>query len=114
VAEIHLGGGLVSQRLMQTLGVVLGKIIPQTAPGVIHHAVVLEIDLVLDAPPQTLHKDIVKRTAPAIHADRPIRGLQATRLIIQHAAVDAQQFTLGAHTQGTLVAFDHRSTRRDG
>ena len=55
---------------MWALGVVEGKVFRQAHQQLDHRGVAVEVDVfVFDAPPKPLHKDVVIRPAPAVHAD---------------------------------------------
>ena len=42
------------------------------------HSIVLEINVfILDGPPQSFDEDVIKHTAPAVHADLHTSGFQA-------------------------------------
>src|SRR5439155_15754522 len=76
-AAVHPARRLISQRLVRPLFIVEGEIPPQSPLGVPHASIVLQVDLlVLHAAPQPLHKHVVERAAPPIHADRHPRRQQ--------------------------------------
>lgn len=66
---MHHVGGLILQRLMRAFAVVKGEVLRQADQQLSHGGVALQIHvLVLDTAPQSLHKNIVKRSAASIHA----------------------------------------------
>ena len=55
---------------MRALGVVEDKVFRQAHQQLAHGGIAAQVDVfMLDAPPKPLHKDVVIRPAPAVHAD---------------------------------------------
>src|SRR4030042_5826978 len=68
---------------MQTLVVVKMKVARQTLPGLVSSTIVFPINpFIFDRTPQTLHKNVIKHSAPAIHADGNANALQNARKIV--------------------------------
>ena len=62
--KIDLSRGQVVQRLMQAFSVIEYKVAMQSMPRLLHHLVVMGVDLFpLDAAPEPLHK-MLSRTRP--------------------------------------------------
>jgi hypothetical protein len=56
---------------MQTLVVVQVKVARQIRPRLVNRAIIFQINLVIfDSTPKTLHKNVIKHSACAIHTDR--------------------------------------------
>ena len=107
-ASIHDFRRFVSQRLMRTLAVVEGEILGQADRQFAHCGIAIQIHiLVLDASPETLDEDVVKGTAPPIHADDDILAFQGTREGLAGelgALIAIEQLWLAIGAQGTLQA----------
>lgn len=70
---------------MPSFGVVEREIPIQAAPGLGSVGVVPQVDLlVLHAPPQPLHEDVVQRPAALVHVDPDPRALQPPRELVAH------------------------------
>lgn len=66
---------------MRALGVVESKVFRQAHKQLAHRGIAVEVDVfMLDAPPKSLHKDVVIRPAPAVHADGDPLTIEHTRV----------------------------------
>jgi len=64
--------------LMRPLSIVKTEVGSEILDGVWRIAVILEIDVfVFHCPPESFDKDVVQRTAPAVHADQDVLGLES-------------------------------------
>ena len=93
---------------MRALGVVEDKVFRQAHHQLAHGGVAAQVDVfMLDAPPKPLHKDVVIRPAPAIHADGDPLAIEHTRVGLAGelaALVAVEHLGLAVHAQGVFQA----------
>jgi hypothetical protein len=71
---------LISKRLVWPLAVVESKVFRQPDHQFTHGGIAIEVHVfMLDAAPQALDKDVVKRTTPPAHADGDCLALEYAR-----------------------------------
>jgi len=124
--EVYLARRPFVQRLVPPLRVVKPEIPPQPRPSFQTIGIVPQIDLlILHHPPQPLHKHVVHRPAPSVHADLNPPRLQPTRKrlagklcpwsVLKIPGVDIRSARSSAETQNEASSvFDssHASTYR--
>ena len=76
--SIHGLGCLIVECLVRPLSIVKTEVRREVVNSVRRIAVVLEINVfVFHGPPEPFHKNIVQRTAPAVHTDQDVFGLES-------------------------------------